>query len=136
MKVTSKLAHRFTIENEDGDQYEVTMRPDDMVQMGFIGKAIKAYDSIETQEVGDEIDTLLAQLDDIKEKLTDTNKYLDLAFGDFTAKLFKGSYSITMYEALFEGLTKHMDITERKTKEYVDKRRRATLQDHKPKDTL
>lgn len=139
MKVTNKLIHKFTVENEFGDKVDVTIRPDDMVQMGFLGRALKTFNDMETIVADeDDIEALLEQVEQLTETLKAVNKNLDLAFGpDFTETAFRGSYSLVMYDEFFEGLSRHLNITEGKAKDYVKQRRRQALQDHKkPKDTL
>ncbi len=137
MKLKKTIEHKVKIENEYGDVYDIVLRPDDMVQMGLIGKAIKVFDDIEAPPVDDDLEKMLEVMEKVASDLKEVNSHLDMAFGlGFTEKMFKGSYAITMYDDFFNGIADQLEITERKAQQYIKERRKKVPQDHKPKDTL
>jgi len=146
MKLKKEFTHKITIKNDYGDEAEVLLVADDIIQSNAIVKAsVKLNDIVELikddyKRVTEEED--LASASEILNKMEiafrEINEQFDIAFGEgFSKKMFRGRMSITIYDSFFEQIFGEVEELQKKANAYIDKKRReALVQDHKPKDTL
>lgn len=137
MKIRKELEKAIKVIAPSGNETSIRIRPDDMVQMGAITKAIKLFEDTEVKIIDNDIDKMIVELERIGETLDEVNKYLDMAFGSgFSKSAFEGEYSYLMYDDFFTGLAENLDSLEGEVQKYIKEKRKKVPQDHKQKDTL